>query len=104
MKKTLVFIIIAAIMLTVCACGYSGPKGRYEDPDTGTSITFDGKEAVFTDNEGTKTYPYKMDGETIVLTLTNGRLVKFCSYSEEEDTVYLNVEDGSKISFFKVEE
>ena len=104
MKKTLALIMIAAIMLTVCACAYAGPKGKYEEPESGASITFNGKEAVFVDNNGTNTFSYTMDGETIVIELTNGRLIKFCTYSEEEDTVYLNIDDGSKVSFLKVDE
>jgi predicted small lipoprotein YifL len=105
MKKTVLVIIICAVIFSLCACGaYKGPKGIYTDAESGSSISFNGKQATFTDSKETVTYDYVMDGETIVLTLNNGRLVKSFSYSEEEDTVYLNIEDSSRVTFAKAGE
>ncbi|MBQ6172326.1 MAG: hypothetical protein IJK34_06805 [Clostridia bacterium] len=105
MKKIVALIIVFAAVFSLCACGAAGgPKGKYVDPETGASITFDGRKAVFEGTDGVKEYPYKMDGDTIVITLTKGKKATFCSYNEEEDTVYINIEDGSQVSFFKTEE
>ena len=102
MKKTVIVIIALLMVLSLFACGeYAGPKGKYVNTDTGSSISFNGKQATFEDQESVYNYDYEMDGETIVVKLTNGTLLKFYSYDEEEDTVYLNVEDGSRIAFIK---
>lgn len=105
MKKVIALFIVFAAILSLCACGAAaGPKGKYIDPETGASIKFDGKKAVFEGNDGIKEYTYEMDGDTIVVTLTKGRKVKCFSYNEEEDTVYLYIEDGTQISFFKADD